>query len=183
MSRLGVAPHVIGAVANHRSVTKATVTFQHYVNYDYAAKKEKRLTYGLNALRLSVPSRPLTLCRCEAHNEAPSKKHWPRQGLYQDAEKKLDAAIEALTQANILLPEHDVLAGAPDTSKHNASSSDAVFRRHALRIWFDLGGEKLERADAIDFLIACESLVIGKPKREAAQKWLLRNWPTADTPR
>jgi integrase len=52
LSRLGVAPHVIGAVANHRSVTKATVTFQHYVNYDYA--REKRDALNLWADRLGA---------------------------------------------------------------------------------------------------------------------------------
>jgi integrase len=44
MSRLGVAPHVIGAVANHRSVTKASVTFQHYVHYDYGREKTEALS-------------------------------------------------------------------------------------------------------------------------------------------
>jgi integrase len=51
MSRLGVPPHVIGAVANHRSVTKATVTFQHYVKYDYS--REKREALDLWASRLA----------------------------------------------------------------------------------------------------------------------------------
>jgi integrase len=52
MSRLGVPPHVIGAVANHRSVTKATVTFQHYVKYDY--NREKRDALDLWAARLAA---------------------------------------------------------------------------------------------------------------------------------
>jgi hypothetical protein len=52
MSRLGVPPHVIGAVANHRSVTKATVTFQHYVKYDYS--REKREALDLWAARLAA---------------------------------------------------------------------------------------------------------------------------------
>jgi hypothetical protein len=110
------------------------------------------------------------------------KKHWSRQGLYQNAEKKLDAAIGALMQAaDILLAEHGVLRAAPDNSAFNAKSSEAVFRGHALRIWCGLGGEKLQRAAAIDFLMACEALVLGEPKRDAIQKWLARNWRTADT--
>jgi integrase len=52
MARLGVPPHVIGAVANHRSVTKATVTFQHYVKYDYS--REKREALDLWAVRLAA---------------------------------------------------------------------------------------------------------------------------------
>jgi hypothetical protein len=90
----------------------------------------------------------------------------------------------ALTQAaDILKPEHDVLAAAPDTSKNNAASVEALFRRHALRIWCDLGGDKLERVHAIDFIVACEALVLGKPNRETVQKWLARNWRSADTSR
>jgi integrase len=52
MARLGVAPHVIGAVANHRSVTKASVTMAHYIAYSYAA--EKRAALDLWAERLAA---------------------------------------------------------------------------------------------------------------------------------
>jgi integrase len=52
MARLGVAPHVIGAVANHRSVTKASVTMAHYVTYSYAP--EKRAALDLWAERLAA---------------------------------------------------------------------------------------------------------------------------------
>jgi integrase len=38
MAGLGVAPHVLGHVANHRSVTRATVTTQHYVTHRYDAE-------------------------------------------------------------------------------------------------------------------------------------------------
>lgn len=38
MAALGVAPHVIGHAANHRSVTRATVTTQHYVTHSYQAE-------------------------------------------------------------------------------------------------------------------------------------------------
>jgi hypothetical protein len=116
--------------------------------------------------------------------EEVKKEHWPRQRLYEDAQSRLDTAVPALTEATaILRSEHDVLASAPAASKGNANKSDTLFRRHALRIWCDLGGAKLERTDAIDFIVACEALVLGKPNRETIQKWLARNWPlTADTP-
>ena len=50
LAQLGVAPIVIGAIANHLSVTKANVTFANYVQYDYA--KEKRDALDLWAKRL-----------------------------------------------------------------------------------------------------------------------------------
>lgn len=50
LAKLGVAPIVIGAVANHLSVTKAGVTFTAYVQHDYA--KEKRDALDLWADRL-----------------------------------------------------------------------------------------------------------------------------------
>lgn len=43
MAQLGVEPIVIGAVANHLSVTKATVTFAVYVRHDYAGEKRRAL--------------------------------------------------------------------------------------------------------------------------------------------
>ena len=43
LARLGVLPVVIGSVANHRSVTKNTITFQHYVQYSYEAEKRQAL--------------------------------------------------------------------------------------------------------------------------------------------
>jgi integrase len=52
LAQLGVAPIVIGAVANHLSVTKASVTFAHYVQHDYA--KEKRAALDLWADRLAA---------------------------------------------------------------------------------------------------------------------------------
>ena len=110
------------------------------------------------------------------------KAHWPRRRLYEDAESRLNIAISALTEAAaVLRPEHDVLDAAPAASKSNAASVETLFRCHALRIWRELGGDRLDRADAIDFLVACENLVLGKPNRETVQKWLARNWPQADT--
>lgn len=52
LAKLTVAPIVIGAVANHLSVTKASVTFANYVQYDYA--KEKRAALELWADRLAA---------------------------------------------------------------------------------------------------------------------------------
>jgi len=43
LARLGVQPIVIGAVANHLSVTKSSVTFAHYVKHDYAKEKADAL--------------------------------------------------------------------------------------------------------------------------------------------
>jgi integrase len=51
MADLGVAPHVIGHVLNHRSVTKASVTDQVYNRYSY--DREKRAALELWATRLA----------------------------------------------------------------------------------------------------------------------------------
>ena len=51
MADLGVAPHVIGHVLNHRSVTKASVTDQVYNRYSY--DREKRAALELWATRLT----------------------------------------------------------------------------------------------------------------------------------
>ena len=51
MADLGVAPHVIGHVLNHRTVTKASVTDQVYNRYSY--DREKRAALELWATRLA----------------------------------------------------------------------------------------------------------------------------------
>jgi integrase len=51
LAKMGTMPIVIGAVANHLSVTKANVTFANYVQYDYA--KEKREALDAWARRLT----------------------------------------------------------------------------------------------------------------------------------
>jgi integrase len=51
MARLGVAPIILGHVANHRTTTRAGVTLSVYSHYDYA--KEKRAALDLWAARLS----------------------------------------------------------------------------------------------------------------------------------
>lgn len=52
LARLGVAPIVAGAVANHLSVTKATVTLRVYQQYSY--EREKREALDLWAARLKA---------------------------------------------------------------------------------------------------------------------------------
>jgi integrase len=52
MARLGVAPIVLGHVANHRSVTRAGVTLSVYSHYQY--DKEKREALDLWAERLTA---------------------------------------------------------------------------------------------------------------------------------
>jgi integrase len=51
LAKLGVVPHVIAHVANHRSLTKSNVTFAHYVQHSY--EPEKRQALDLWAERLS----------------------------------------------------------------------------------------------------------------------------------
>jgi integrase len=50
LAKLGVVPHVIAHVANHRSLTKSGVTFAHYVQHSYEG--EKRTALNLWADRL-----------------------------------------------------------------------------------------------------------------------------------
>ena len=52
MAKLGVAPVVAGAVANHLSATKATVTLSVYTKYTY--DREKRAALDLWAERLAA---------------------------------------------------------------------------------------------------------------------------------
>ena len=43
LAKLGVSPHVIAHVANHRSITKSGVTFAHYVTHSFDAEKRRAL--------------------------------------------------------------------------------------------------------------------------------------------
>jgi hypothetical protein len=52
MANLGVLPHVIAHVANHRSITKSGVTFAHYIRYSY--ERETRAALELWADRLTA---------------------------------------------------------------------------------------------------------------------------------
>jgi integrase len=52
LAKIGVVPHVIAHVANHRSLTKSGVTFAHYVQHSY--ENEKRQALDLWADRLQA---------------------------------------------------------------------------------------------------------------------------------
>jgi integrase len=52
MAVLGVLPHIIGHVANHRSITNATITTTHYVHHKY--ESEVRAALDLWAERLAA---------------------------------------------------------------------------------------------------------------------------------
>jgi integrase len=43
LAKLGVTPHVIAHIANHRSLTKSGVTFAHYVQHSYEGEKRSAL--------------------------------------------------------------------------------------------------------------------------------------------
>jgi integrase len=51
LAKLGVVPHVIAHVANHRSLTKGGVTFAHYVTHSYEAEKRRALDLWADRLR------------------------------------------------------------------------------------------------------------------------------------
>ena len=64
LARLGVQPIGSGArklVANHVSVTKASVTFAHYVQYDYAKEKRAALNLRLDRIGTIVADPPAAL--------------------------------------------------------------------------------------------------------------------------
>jgi len=50
MAKLGVAPIVLGHVANHRTTTKAGITLGIYTHHDYAAEKRQALEAWANRL-------------------------------------------------------------------------------------------------------------------------------------
>ena len=52
LAALGVLPHTIAHIANHRTITKSNVTFAHYVQHSYEA--EKRAALDLWADRLTA---------------------------------------------------------------------------------------------------------------------------------
>ena len=54
LAKLGVVPHVIGHVANHRSVTKTGVTFAHYVQHSYESEKRQALDLWAERLQAIV---------------------------------------------------------------------------------------------------------------------------------
>jgi integrase len=54
LAKLGVVPHVIAHVANHRSLTKSGVTFAHYVQHSYEAEKRAALELWANRLEAII---------------------------------------------------------------------------------------------------------------------------------
>jgi integrase len=56
MARLGITPHVIGHVANHRSITKGGITFAHYIWHSYEAEKRHALALWSDGLTAIVGS-------------------------------------------------------------------------------------------------------------------------------
>jgi integrase len=56
LAKLGVTPHVIAHVANHRSVTKSGVTFAHYVQHHYESEKRAALNLWAERLQAIVAS-------------------------------------------------------------------------------------------------------------------------------
>src|SRR6185503_221155 len=52
LAALGIAPHILGHLANHRSVTRATVTLAHYVTHQFEA--EARAALELWSVRLTA---------------------------------------------------------------------------------------------------------------------------------
>jgi hypothetical protein len=105
LSRLGVAPHVIGAVANHRSVTKATVTFQHYVNYDYAREKRDALNLWADRLGAIVDGKagaavvPLRGALLKSPGPAGRDAPW---GRVEDVVRRLDVDADEVSVTSCL---------------------------------------------------------------------------------
>jgi integrase len=59
MATLGIAPHVVAAVANHVAVTKSSVTTRHYVQYDYSREKREALDRWADRLKAIVAGKPI----------------------------------------------------------------------------------------------------------------------------
>ena len=58
MAMLGVLPHVIAHVANHRSITSASVTTQHYVHHRYEAEVRAALDLWADRLKAIIGGEP-----------------------------------------------------------------------------------------------------------------------------
>jgi integrase len=57
LARLGVLPHTIASVANHRSLSKGNVTFLHYVTHSYEGEKRQALDLWADRLAAIVGKR------------------------------------------------------------------------------------------------------------------------------
>jgi hypothetical protein len=54
MAELGIAPIVLGHIANHRSTTKAGITLGVYVQYEYEREKREALELWADRLQAIV---------------------------------------------------------------------------------------------------------------------------------
>jgi hypothetical protein len=54
MARLGIAPIVLGHVANHRTTTRAGVTLAVYSHYEYGEEKRTALELWANRLEAII---------------------------------------------------------------------------------------------------------------------------------
>jgi hypothetical protein len=54
LAKLGVVPHVIAHIANHRSLTKSGVTFAHYVHHSYEPEKRRALELWADRLEAVI---------------------------------------------------------------------------------------------------------------------------------
>ena len=59
MAKLGVAPIVLGHVANHRTTTKAGVTLGVYVQHSYEREKREALELWAEQLAAIVAEQPI----------------------------------------------------------------------------------------------------------------------------
>jgi integrase len=59
MATIGVAPHVVAAVANHVAAARASVTTRHYVQYDYSREKREALELWADRLTAIVAGEPV----------------------------------------------------------------------------------------------------------------------------
>jgi hypothetical protein len=58
MAVVGVLPHIIGHVANHRSITRASVTTQRYVHFQYESEVRVALDLWSDRLQAIVSGKP-----------------------------------------------------------------------------------------------------------------------------
>jgi integrase len=77
MARLGVAPHTIAHVANHRSISKSGVTFAHYVVHSFEAEKRQALDLWAERLEAIIAG-PGTAAVVPLRNRA-SPHRWPNR--------------------------------------------------------------------------------------------------------
>ena len=66
MARLGVAPIVLGHVANHRTTTRAGVTLAVYSHYAYDSEKREALDRWSRALSAIVSGKPASVVELAA---------------------------------------------------------------------------------------------------------------------